>query len=326
MVRVNRLALWMFIGFLFANSAAAGATGRQERSRGEYLLWTVGHGEPTTVLIRGGEIAGRRTGLFLAGGSRVWQWRELERETLEADCGCLERARAEGGGAQATCNRRGSAREAVLVDVETERQSPLFSIPQSGDRDLPHELARTPRPLISVGRYLFAKERTYTYACGAAHGYGSAELSVFDLVSGERVEILSGAERRRAQRREGARAFEKHERLGGSRAASLRDLRLTQVVPEYAPDARLAVSYQFTKEDCYACSDNHWASYTRSVQVVGRRLPRKLVRFARLPRAIRAKVAGLEPTVAAWGWTPVASEARAVVERIFGVRVSSRPR
>lgn len=165
------------------------------------------------------------------------------------------------------------------------------------------EIDRSYLPLAGVGSYLFVTGSTYEYWCGAAHGFARMEFLVYDLASGSLTNLFTEAEESEVRRLGETKALSLLE-AGESPPFSDRPL-LTMVLPSYDPSGSLELRYQFTFEDCYACSDGLWDSYTRSVRMAAPSLPLALQPYSGLPRVVQGTLAGRPTPVAAFGWSRI---------------------
>jgi len=284
---------------LLAGLAAACGGGREQviapppTPLQDVLMWTVdARGEQATHWIRGNRQGGRlvasRPGIVLAlpGGLYKIETREVELPTC--DCAAWDEAEQEGecpvvedGAAVATL---------AAVRVLDGEEIPITAPPEeAADGGGSYgELESKASVVASMGPYLFVRIDTRVMACGAAHDSWTAEFSVFDLVDGRTVELLSQEERLRVLGREQAAAFKLFEGDNLADAARPDDLELTMIAPVIVPGFGLGLRYQFSAGSSFAASDGTWGGYTRSVEVPAAELPAAIVPFAAIPEALYA--------------------------------------
>ena len=175
--------------------------------------------------------------------------------------------------------------------------------------------------LGSVGPLVFVRTWVWSFACGA-HGGKTDSLVVLDLATRRGAVLLDNSARatlERAYRAEAARVFKAD--TSGAQPFSLDSSALTMLIPRLA-GARLALTYQFTADACYACSDNLWSSYSRSVRLPARELPPALAPYAAIPVEVQSafRIQRVAPDSGA-GWSEVVMPVarRNALARLFGV-------
>jgi hypothetical protein len=289
----------------------------------DVLLWTINaHGERATHWINGnrtgGRLVGSRPGIALALPSGVYEVGTRDVELPTCDCAAWEAAGQEGdcpaveAGAVATtlfAVRRPGGEELAITDPPE----------ASGDAGPSYsELESTASVIASMGPYLFVRVDTREMACGAAHESWSSEFSVFDLVAGRAVDLLTAEERAAVLGREQAAAFKLFEGDNLADAARPEDLELTMIAPVIVPGAGLGLRYQFTAGSSYAASDGEWGAYTRSVDVPAASLPAAVAPYAAIPPALNAFPYPGEG-LAIGGFAPITAtgDDLAALERLF---------
>ncbi|HEX8692220.1 MAG TPA: hypothetical protein VF746_07370 [Longimicrobium sp.] len=280
-----------------------------------YLVWSAdsAHAAETAWIDGEGRVVARRPGVFVAGGGGVWRWTEGKQMTTGLDCECLrEKEYAEG----AQCPARAEVATVDLVDLLGGRRVRVLDAPNADSLEIaPPEQWAT--PLAGAGPYLFVETRTDVFACGA-HGSLGVEAAVYDLASGARVALLDSAEAAAALAREGEAARARLNRAEEMRDSPADAVDLTEVEARWTPAGELEVAYQFTAGACYACSDGHSSSYSRSEIVPASRVPGRLAAWTRAPEAVR-RYWRAAPPLAESGWSRVdAADPAAALARFRG--------
>ncbi len=268
------------------------------------LVWTVNEdGERMTwTLDEDGEPADLRDGVHIAARGGVWAWHETVEKLATTACPTygdngVEQPAAEapapGTGVRITLEREDAAGRTELVAPE-------------GDEGA-QDLEETVDLVASVGPYLFIRESTYAYTCGA-HGNVGVSFRVYDAERGADV-WTSGDEGRfvdlAAMARESTRA--RSELLVDDDVAVFATdgalpVDFTAIVPSYDTDGALEIGLQFTAATCYACSDGAWSSYTKSTTEPLVDLPAALRPWAAAPAGVGAFLRD-HPTLTLGGWT-----------------------
>jgi hypothetical protein len=175
--------------------------------------------------------------------------------------------------------------------------------------------------LGSVGPLVFVRTSVWSFACGA-HGGNTDSLVVLDLAARRGAALLDDSARaalERAYRAEAAVAYKAD--TSGEQPFSLDSSALTMLIPRLT-GARLTLTYQFTADACYACSDQRWSSYTRSVRLPARELPPALALYADIPLEVQTafriqRVAA--DSGAGWSQVRMPRAQRDALARLFGV-------
>jgi hypothetical protein len=228
--------------------------------------------------------------LLIAAGAGVWRW-SARTETLHTvSCAEFNGAPAgEGTGMRVAMERIGAPGRTEIVTPASETGA--------------NESVQTAAPVGSIGPYLFVRESSYQYSCGA-HGFTGVTVSAWDVSRAEKVEILDADElagARLAAKRLLFPPTEEH-------AEGEEDAAYAATLPHYGARGWLGVEHAFTAFACYACSEGGWSSYTRAVNVPARELPARLRPYARPPEVVTAYL-GAHPEVKIAGWSELSREA-----------------
>lgn len=169
------------------------------------------------------------------------------------------------------------------------------------------EYAQGAELMGNAGSLAFIRGESSEYSCGA-HGNAGVSFKTMDL-PGEAGPAVASPDEARAlvdeYRREVVRRFRAD--TSGNVPFTPESLELTLVRPVFTGPA-LGAILQFTSDACYACSDDLWSSYSRSVQLPARELPRPLAPYAEIPDAVRSFFRRQLPDSSA-GWSAVTGEA-----------------
>lgn len=142
-----------------------------------------------------------------------------------------------------------------------------------------------------VGPYLFLTEGQEIYACGA-HGNVLVRAKVADVTASTAAPVLTKDERARVLATLGPVALKRlHDKgvadLGADADYTPDKVDLVSIEPSWI-SGHLRVGVRFAADACYACGDGEWSSYTRSVVVPMKTLPRALLPYATEPAAVTA--------------------------------------
>jgi hypothetical protein len=170
----------------------------------------------------------------------------------------------------------------------------------------------------SIGPYLFVREHTYAYACGA-HGSTGVTQTVWDLSRRAQADILDPDEHGAADTIGRASAQRLLTPEEGEEQVALENITYVASIPRYLAHGWLSVEHAYTTFACYACGDGEWSSYTRSVHVPAPHLPARAREFVRPPAAVTAYL-DEHPEEKISGWSPVSKEAAAVLGGAMGRR------
>jgi hypothetical protein len=267
------------------------------REASEFLVWTReddGCAETHRLDASGHELE-TIDGILVATSTGTWRWREQDRPVTTTAC---ERYDDEGALLTAPRPEPGSAMRVTLANTTTGAEQVLVEPPRGGDgaEDYRHRVEL----VASVGPWLFVRESTYVYACGA-HGTTGVETMIWDVSTGSmapRPDDVGSLEKPRAA------AMQRLTEDGDGFPASDDTTSLTELVPSFAKDGSLRLGLQFTSTTCYACGRGNGGSYTKSEIVDAERVPDVFAAYADTPRAVRAFVAA-NPAVQVKGWSAV---------------------
>jgi hypothetical protein len=269
----------------------------------DFLVWTRdADGHAVTHRLDG---AGHETetldGIFVATGAGAWQWREEPRAVTTTPC---ERYDDEGGLLPSEPTAPGEATRATLVHVASGAEQVVVDPDASmeGAADVEHgvELA------ASVGPYLFVRESTYAYTCGA-HGNTGVSVKLWDAVEGTSISLPDDLGSLEGPRNKAIEALSDED--DDIFPANESTVTLTELVPTFGRDGALGLGLQFTAQTCYACTRGGWSSYTKSAVAPAEAMPSLLVPFARPPEAVRAFAAS-HPDLQLGGWSPTSLSGR----------------
>jgi len=282
---------------------ANAATAREPRS----LVWTTdaAGGRRTWTVDGAGSVIGRADDVRVVAAGRLWAWRE-EPEAIETtSCGhdaeegsdaSAESRLPPGRGLRATIATADGAGAGQVVEVV---------VPATGDGA--QEIEQRVDLVATVGPYLFVRESTYAYTCGA-HGNVVASFTIWNAERQAAVDvdivdlpIVSEAQARAAT------ALSVDEDVKGFAEKDEPEIALTEVLPHFSHDAELTVDLQFTAPTCYACSDGAWSSYSKSTTRTARGVPAALRAWATPTPGVRA-FARAHPELVIGGWSELPAE------------------
>jgi hypothetical protein len=258
-----------------------------------FLVWTReddGCAETHRIDASGREIE-TMEGIRIATAAGTWRWREEDRPVVTAAC---ERYDDEGALLTAPEPEPGSAMRVTLEDAKSGRVQVLVEPPSGADgaEDFRHRVEL----VASVGPWLFVRETTYAYTCGA-HGNTGVDTMIWNASSGSMVprpdDVSAGSR---------ARAMRLLTEDGDGFPATDETTSLTELVPSFARDGALRLGLQFTATTCYACGRGNGGSYTKSEIVDAERVPAAFASYADTPRAVRA-FASAHPALEIKGWS-----------------------
>ncbi len=152
----------------------------------------------------------------------------------------------------------------------------------------------------SIGPYLFIREGSYAYACGA-HGNSTAASMVWDANAGKPVDLvpeLANAEKLVATAKQKLDEVDGDE--GGPEESN--EPAFAQFIPVYSEHGALRIDVQFARWACYACSDGEWSSYTRSAIVPTNWFPERMKTWA-MPPVVVKEFAKAHPEWRIGGWS-----------------------
>ena len=249
---------------------------------------------------------------------------------------CTVERRGQAAGSQGSETPSAQAKVTTPVDtVPRDSTSALVTVAEFGEagagRTVPvigatpdmaqaAEVIQNVRLLGSVGPYALVSSSTFENTCGA-HGNTTAGFLAVDLARGRLDTLLDSAAA-------AALAASQKDRIVAAFKADTEQLAvvdhpdstmLTMLIPSYA-GGRFALAEQFTADACYACGDERWSSYTRSVRLPAADLPPKLAPYATLPPEVQAAFRILSPdSGAGWSTLTLPAARRDALAHLFGV-------
>lgn len=298
-----------------------------ERGRAETLWITDTNGRPA--------ILARAPGIMLAAGPHIWRLARDTRTVLGV----------EGRYDKDTDDDLGTviAHEidaADLIEVGGVLRVPLGICVEPSQPDItlgqlvhftdargPEDLRHTVDITFSAGSYALIRSTRYYSYYMAAHGGFDASFTVLDLRTGEKCDLLTGDEHTEIIRELSALAVTQLDREHGAEGDPMDIVgppvpetpELTMQYAHYDLDGKLQLSHQFTRETCYAKSDNQWNDYTCSTRVPAPRLPTSLQAMAVAPRLLQQFWQNAPHHAGSHGWTAAARtpEIRQQLRRSF---------
>jgi hypothetical protein len=268
----------------------------------EFLVWTRdgdGHGVTHRLDADGREIE-TMAGIFVATGSGAWQWREEPRLVVTTPC---ERYDEEGGLLPSEPTAPGETTRATLLHVAGGAEQVVVepATDLEGAADVQHGVEL----VASVGPYLFVRESTYAYTCGA-HGNTGVTATLWDAVQGTSIAFPDDTGPIEQPRVDAMKELSDED--DDLFPVNESTVTLTELVPTFGKDGALELGLQFTAPTCYACTRGGWGSYTKSAIAPAAAMPSLLVPFARPPEAVRT-FAIAHPELKLGGWSPSAQSA-----------------
>lgn len=245
-----------------------------------YLVWVRDTtDEASTYRIdEEGRVLERLDGIHIAVDGAEWGWQK-ERVTVRTqvdDEGCVIDDEVES---------ESFVTRASLVRADGESTQVIVAPPMPTDEASDYEHVVT--LVRSVGPLLFVRQATYVYGCGA-HGNLGAQAFVWDARQNAEVELAHEIANLEALRSEATRMLEASD---DAMPTEEDEVGLAELLPRFAPDGGLELSLRFTGFACYACSDEDWSSYTKSVFLNAPSLPATLAPFAEVPAGVRTFLA-----------------------------------
>jgi hypothetical protein len=273
------------------------------------LLWTLdpAGARETWTLDGAGDVASHTDGARVAARGGVWLWRQVAEPVPTRPCPSYDANGTElpaggpsdpGAGVRVTLEREGRSERIALI--EPEDGAGAQDIQQSADL------------VASVGPFLFIRESTYAYTCGA-HGNVGASARIYDVEHGTDVVmpgddggLVDSSTIAAASNRARVDLLRKDDFLAAPVTGGELPVELTAIVPTYDRSAALEVGLQFTTDTCYACSDGAWSSYTTSVVEAVTEIPVTLRPWASPPASVLSFVE-THPGLNVRGWGRVRS-------------------
>lgn len=243
------------------------------------LVWTkASDGSLATVrLDDDGAVLDRTAGVRIIASHGEWTWSTRREAVSTADCTSPAIPAREGWSTTASMV---SGRNEQVVARRKAEVEPLNEVSHGVDL------------LFSLGPLLFVEEHESVFACGA-HGMETKSFFVWDIEKREKVPVLDQLPQPRL--RAAARPLLVD---GGGFADG--EPEVTEILP-LLREGRVRFEAQVTGSACYACGDNRWSSYTRSVRVPVD-TPPALAPHVHVPRGVAA-FAQAHPDLAVGGFS-----------------------
>jgi hypothetical protein len=285
------------------------------------LVWTTGPGgaRQTWKVDAAGAVAARFDEVRLVAGGKVWAWREDPEEVETTPCENDDESGSEASAAVPP--PAGSGIRAALARVDAMRTdvpgtADVVEVVAVATGDGAQELQQRVELVATVGPYLFVRESTYAYTCGA-HGNVGFDFTVWDAERQANVGVvLADGAVESEERALASKALAADDDVSAFAENGELEVELTEIVPTYGQDAQLSLGMQFTAPSCYACSDGAWSSYSKSTRRVAPIIPDALRAWAVAPDGVRAFArAHPELTVGGWSELPPPSANSASSER-----------
>jgi hypothetical protein len=284
------------------DSAAPASAPPAPQASASALVWARAGGVVRTWTIDDeGRALSSEDGIRIAAGGGVWRWAREERSfTLRT---CAEILGEEEAGALLIDTTRpaapGHALEARFDEEGTDHKDVVVKEPEAETIDQAAELDHGAEILGSVGPYVFVRESARTYGCGA-HGYTNASFLVWDLERRAPFDWRSAAQG--YAREDEARGAMGTDPIEPSVPADPPEsVELTMIAPRWSGGG-LTLDLQYTADTCFACSDDAWSSYTRSVRLEADAPLPPFAAYASLPPSV-ARFAADHPDVEIGGFS-----------------------
>jgi hypothetical protein len=274
------------------------------------LVWTTGPGgaRQTWKVDAAGAAAARYDEVRFVAGGKIWAWHEGPEEVETTPCENDDESGSEasaavpppvGSGTRATIARVDAARTDVGRAPSVEDVVEVVAV-AAGDGA--QELNQHVELVATVGPYLFVRESTYAYTCGA-HGNVAVAFTVWDAERQANIGVgLADGAVESEERALASKALAADDDVSAFAENSELEVELTEIVPNYGHDAQLSLAMQFTAPSCYACSDGAWSSYSKSTKRVAPLIPDALRAWAVAPDSVKA-FARAHPELTVGGWS-----------------------
>jgi hypothetical protein len=279
------------------------------------LVWTTGPGgdRQTWKVDADGAVAARYDEVRLVAAGKVWAWRAEAEEVETAPCQNDDESGAEASAAVPP--PAGSGMHATIARVDATRTdvpggSDAVEVVAVAGGDGAQELEQHVELVATVGPYLFVRESTYAYTCGA-HGNVGFAFTVWDAERQTNVGVgLADGAVESEGRALASKVLAADDDVSAFAENGELEVELTEIVPTYGQEAQLSLAMQFTAPSCYACSDGAWSSYSKSTKRLAPIIPDALRAWAVAPEGVRA-FARAHPELSLGGWSelPQASAA-----------------
>lgn len=236
---------------------------------------------------------------------KVWAWREEAEEVETTPCQNDDETGAEASAAVPP--PAGSGMHATLARIDAARTDvpglpDVVEVVPVATGDGAQELEQHVELVATVGPYLFVRESTYAYTCGA-HGNVGFSFTVWDAERHANVGVgLADGAVESEERALASKALAADDDVSAFAENGELEVELTEIVPTYGQEAQLSLAMQFTAPSCYACSDGAWSSYSKSTKRLAPIIPDALRAWAVAPDGVRA-FARAHPELAVGGWS-----------------------
>ncbi len=212
----------------------------------------------------------QRPGIWLLADEHEWEFKPASGRMPVFECDAVM------GGTAAEPTDHKETLVPGLVEAKSRRAWQLWDFPTPGPDERYSDYSQNVGVIALAGRYLVLANFTWMYGCGA-HGFSVAEYTAFDLVTKQKLSLLSPAETRELNGHEQARAVEAFKAAGdGFDEPTEEQVTLINVIPEVTREGKQRAQLVFSIGTCYACTHGEGSSYTATTRVVAEQLPRKL--------------------------------------------------
>lgn len=247
-----------------------------------FLVWardTIGEAASFRIDEKG-QVIEKLDGIRIEIDGVEWRWQE-ERITAagEIGSGCGE---VEGEGGESGSDGKSFATRASVSRID-EAEAQTIVPPQMHEddaTDFEHEVTL----VRSVGPLLFVRQTTHVYGCGA-HGNLGASALIWDIAKNGEIELDGEISDVDALRKKAERIMIDAD---DSLVSEDDEVTLSELLPIFTPEGDLELKLRFTGFACYACSDGEWSSYTKSVLLPAKQLPKTLLPYSKVPEAVRS--------------------------------------
>lgn len=240
----------------------------------EYLVWTVDDNDHGTTLWLDamGNLRGHADGVLIAAAGTVWR---LDTRTTTFPLRTCDQIDHDSPAPPAGDN--GSGTQLLLTPPGGDPLTLNDPWEDEGYANLDWSATLE----ASLGPYVFVETQAITYGCGA-HGGEEMNASGFDLGTRAEIPLMPGGDRAAA-----------------GEALEADEVQLVETIPAFA-DGAVGVRHLFIKDDCYACGNGLWSSYTSGAWIDDATLPYPLSKLPSVPRAVAAH-ATTERAGISWG-------------------------
>lgn len=237
--------------------------------------------EPSTFRIDDeGRVLERMDGIRIAIDGIEWRWQEeriTARTQASEGCGSLG-----DGDIESEIEGESFVTRATLTRLDDGSTQTIVDAPPFNDEASDYE--HVVKLVRSVGPLLFVRQSTFVYGCGA-HGNLGAQAFVWDAARNTEVELATDIEKLEELR---LRATQILSESDDAMPTEEDEVGLAELLPRFTPEGDFELSLRFTGFACYACSDEDWSSYTKSVFLPAPALPKALAPHTELPAGVRA--------------------------------------